>query len=144
MQCCKVEFISCIPAHPIQQLWSVMNNQIQRLHNICPMQCEPNNINTLLIHWHGKENAQGSNPKSFHLLGSGPRWGKVAVKHLQSCGCETVHWSEWNWYNSYEHTSLPKHILHLVCSAYVLSTAIRTALKVARGTRILGKIRPFL
>ena len=38
----------------------------------------------------------------------------------------------------------PKHVLHLVCSAYVLSTAIRTALKVARGTRILGKIRPFL
>ena len=38
----------------------------------------------------------------------------------------------------------PKHVLHLVWSAYVLSTTIRKALKVARRTRILGKIRPFL
>ncbi len=38
----------------------------------------------------------------------------------------------------------PKHVLQLVWSAYVLSTAIRTALKVAWGTRILGKRRPLL
>ena len=31
----------------------------------------------------------------------------------------------------------PKHVLHLVWSAYVLSTAIRTALKVARTAQIL-------
>ena len=38
----------------------------------------------------------------------------------------------------------PKHVLHLVWSAYIISTAIRTALKVARRSRILGKRRPVL
>ena len=35
-----------------------------------------------------------------------------------------------------------KHALHLVWSAFVISTAIRTALKVARGAKILGEKRP--
>ena len=38
----------------------------------------------------------------------------------------------------------PKHVLHLVWSAYVLSTAIGTALKIARGSQIMGKRRPVL
>ena len=38
----------------------------------------------------------------------------------------------------------PKHVLHLVWSAYVLSTAIRTALKVARTVQIQGDRRPVL
>ena len=38
----------------------------------------------------------------------------------------------------------PKHVLHLVWSAYVLSTSIRTALKIARTAQILGKRRPVL
>ena len=38
----------------------------------------------------------------------------------------------------------PKHVLHLVWSAFVISTAIRTALKVAQVARILGKRRPVL
>ena len=37
----------------------------------------------------------------------------------------------------------PKHVLHLVWSVFVvIYTAIRTALKEARGARILGKRRP--
>ena len=32
-----------------------------------------------------------------------------------------------------------KHVLHLVSSAYVISTATETALKVARESKILGK-----
>ena len=32
----------------------------------------------------------------------------------------------------------PKHVLHLVWSAYFISTAVRTALKVARTPQILG------
>ena len=32
----------------------------------------------------------------------------------------------------------PKHVLHLVWSAYFISTAVRTALKVARPPQILG------
>ena len=32
----------------------------------------------------------------------------------------------------------PKHVLHLVLSAYFISTAVRTALKVARTPQILG------
>ena len=35
----------------------------------------------------------------------------------------------------------PKYVLHLVWSAFVLSTAIRTALKVAIGVQILKKIQ---
>ena len=37
-----------------------------------------------------------------------------------------------------------KHVLQLVWSAYVLSTAIRTALKIARGSQIMGKRRAVL
>jgi len=33
----------------------------------------------------------------------------------------------------------PKHVLHLVWSAYFISTAVRTALKVARTPQILGE-----
>merc|ERR1712055_339418 len=36
----------------------------------------------------------------------------------------------------------PKHVLHLVWSAYFISTAVRTALKVARRPQILGERRP--
>ena len=36
----------------------------------------------------------------------------------------------------------PKHVLHLVWSAYVISTAVRTASKVAWRAQILGKTRP--
>ena len=36
----------------------------------------------------------------------------------------------------------PKHVLHLVWSAYFISTAVRTALKVARTPQILGERRP--
>ena len=35
-----------------------------------------------------------------------------------------------------------KHVLHLVWSAYFISTAVRTALKVARTPQILGERRP--
>ena len=35
----------------------------------------------------------------------------------------------------------PKHVLHLVWSAYFISTAVRTALKVARTPQILGERR---
>ena len=35
-----------------------------------------------------------------------------------------------------------KHVLHLVWSAYFISTAVRTALKVARRPQILGERRP--
>ena len=35
----------------------------------------------------------------------------------------------------------PKHVLHLVWSAYVISTALRTASKVAWRAQILGKTR---
>ena len=38
----------------------------------------------------------------------------------------------------------PKHVLHLVWSAYIISTAIRAALKIARRSQILGKRRPVL
>merc|ERR1712198_551504 len=36
----------------------------------------------------------------------------------------------------------PKHVLHLVWSAFFISTAVRTALKVARTPQILGERRP--
>ena len=36
----------------------------------------------------------------------------------------------------------PKHVVHLVWSAYIISTAIRAALKIAQRSRILGKRRP--
>ena len=35
-----------------------------------------------------------------------------------------------------------KHVVHLVWSAYFISTAVRTALKVARTPQILGERRP--
>ena len=35
----------------------------------------------------------------------------------------------------------PKHVLHLVWSAYFISTAVRTALKVAQTPQILGERR---
>ena len=38
----------------------------------------------------------------------------------------------------------PKHVLHLVWSAYIISTAIRAALKIAQRSRILGKRRPVI
>ena len=38
----------------------------------------------------------------------------------------------------------PKHVLHLVWSAYIISTAIRAALKIARRSQILWKRRPVL
>ena len=45
---------------------------------------------------------------------------------------------------SFTHALLghPKHVLHLVWSAYFISTAVRTALKVARTPQILGERRP--
>ena len=48
----------------------------------------------------------------------------------------------WVWVGIQNHSGPPKHVLHIVWSAVVISTAIRTFLNVARGARILGKRKP--
>ena len=77
--------------------------------------------------------------KKYGLLpnqgGGSPRVNKNQTSSLQMCffqwACRII-------------VGPPKHVLHLVWSAYVFFTAIGTALKIALGSQIMGKRRPVL